>query len=106
MYFSQHKLEVENHEKGQKERDGHKEQERENTINKHLGFKFVRINLDEKDYDIFTEISKIHDHIETSSKKSLIDKISKAKLEFEFKSNHLIKSRGLKYVICKIFPSL
>ena len=36
------------------------------------------------DFNIFTEINKIHRHIKKSSRESLIDKISKRMLELEF----------------------
>ena len=36
---------------------------------------FIRINPDEKDFNIFKEINKIHRHIKKSFKKFLIDKI-------------------------------
>ena len=50
-----------------------------------LGCKFTRINPDKKDFDIFIENGKIHNHIikstrkstKKSTKKSLVDNISK-----------------------------
>ena len=56
----------------------------------------IRINPDEKNFNIFKEINKIHRHIKKSTKKSLIDDLSKRLLELEFKSNHSIKSKCLK----------
>ena len=41
-----------------------------------LHYKFIRINSDEKDFDIYVEIGKISNQIIESTKKSLIDKIS------------------------------
>ena len=38
-------------------------------------------------------------HITKSSKKSLIDKISRRLLELEFKSNHSIKSKYIAIII-------
>ena len=73
-------------------------------MKKELGCKFIRINPDTENYDVFTEISKIHNFIVESTKKSLIDNISKRLLELEFKSDHLIKSKALKYVVNKILP--
>ena len=57
---------------------------------------FIRINPDGKNFNIFKEINKIHRHIKKSTKKSLIDDLSKRLLELEFKSNHSIKSKCLK----------
>ena len=41
-----------------------------------------------------------------SSKKSLIDDLSKRLLELEFKSNHSIKSKCLKWIVKNIFTKL
>ena len=43
---------------------------------------------------------------EESTKKSLIDKISKRLLEFELKKNNSVISRALKHFIKKIFPTV
>ena len=40
-----------------------------------------------------------------STKKSLIDDLSKRLLELEFKSNYLIKSKCLKWVVTNIVPN-
>ena len=50
----------------------------------------------------FKKINKIHRHIKRSTKKSLIDDLSKRLLELEFKSNHSIKSKCLKWIVKKI----
>ena len=41
---------------------------------------------------------------EVSTKKSLIDNVSKRLLGLEFKSDHLIKSKSLKWIVKKIPP--
>ena len=51
-------------------------------------------------------IIKLQNHIVESSEKSLINKISKNLLGFEFKTNHSIKSRSLKYPLKEILSSL
>ena len=51
---------------------------------------FIRINPDGKNLNIFKEVNKIHRHIKKSTKKSLIDDLSKRVTELEFKSNHSI----------------
>ena len=60
--------------------------------------------------NIFKEINKIHRHIkkstENSTKKSLIDDLLKRFLKLEFKSNHSIKSKCLKWIVNKILPTL
>ena len=65
---------------------------------------FIRINLDEENFNIFKEINKIHRHIKKSTKKSLVDDLSKILLELEFKSNHSIKSKCLKRIVKKYYP--
>ena len=51
LYFPEHKLALEVDEKGHTDRGKRKEIERQEKIEKKLGYKFIRINLDEKDYD-------------------------------------------------------
>ena len=65
---------------------------------------FIRINPDEKKFNIFKEINKIHRHIKKLTKKSLIDDLSKRLLELEFNSNHSIKSKCLKWIVKKVLP--
>ena len=48
----------------------------------------------------------MHRHIKESSKKSLIENLSKRLLEWEFKSNNSMKSKALKHVVEKILPLL
>ena len=60
---------------------------------------FTRINPDKIFFSIFKEINKIHRHIKKSTKKSLIDDLSK---RLEFKSDHSIKSKCLKWIVKKI----
>ena len=52
LYFPRHKLAIEVDEEGHKDRDNLKEFERENTIKEHLDCKFIRIKLDEQDFDV------------------------------------------------------
>ena len=51
-------------------------------------------------------IKNIHSHIKKSTKKSLIDDLSKRLLELEFKSNHSIKSKCLKWLVKKLLPTI
>ena len=80
--------------------------QRQEALERELNCLFIRINPDEKEFNIFKEINKIHRHIKKSSRKYLIDRISKRLLELEFKSNHSIKSKCLKWIIRKILPKL
>ena len=105
MYFHDYKLAIEVDEIGRCDRIDY-EIHRQTAIEKELGCEFIRINPDEKNLNIFKAINRIHWHIKKSSKRSLTDKISKRLLELEFKSDHLIKSNALKYVVKKIMPPL
>ena len=49
--------------------------ERQKALEKELNCIFIRINPDEKDFNIFKEINKTHRHIKKSFKTFLIDKI-------------------------------
>ena len=65
----------------------------------------IRINPDKENCKIFNAMKKMHRHTEKSSKKSLIDKISKRLLALKFESNHSIISKALKYVFQKTLTS-
>ena len=71
LNFLEHKLAIEVDEKGHTDRDEKKENEREEKIKKELGCKFIRINPDAENYDIFVEIGKIQVYITKSNKEKL-----------------------------------
>ena len=52
---------------------------------------FIRINPDEENFNTFEAINEIHRHIKKSTKKSLIDQVSKRLLELEFNNNKGLK---------------
>ena len=99
LYFHKYKLAIEVDELGHADRNINNEIERQKALERELNCVFIRINPDEKDFNIFKEIKKIHRHIKKSSKKSLIGKISKRLLELEFKSDHSIKSKCFKWAV-------
>ena len=70
-YFHEYKLATEVDELGHADRNINNEIERQKALEKELNCVFIRITADEKDFNIFKEINKIHRDI----KKSLIDKI-------------------------------
>ena len=76
------------------------------------GITIIRTNPDDADFDMNKLINEIHIQIikstkktKVSTKKSLIDDLSKRLLELEFKSNHSIKSKCLKWVVKNILPN-
>ena len=88
LYFHKHKLAIEVDELVHSDRYLSNEIERQKTLEKELGCMFIRINPGAKNFNIFKEINKIHRHIKKSTKKSLIDDLSKRLIELELKSNH------------------
>ena len=87
LYFHDYKLAEEVDEKGH--------EIRQKALEKELS-EFIRINPDEKDFNIFKTINEIHRYIKKSTKKSLIDKLSNKLLRLEFKSNNSIKTKCLR----------
>ena len=106
LYFHKYKLAIEIDELGHNDRNIDYEIQRQRALERELNCVFIRINPDAVDFNIFREINKIHRHIKKSSKKSLIDKISKRLLELESVENHSIKSKCLKWIVEKILPTL
>ena len=106
LYFHKHKLAIEVDELGHADRNLSNEFERQKALEKELDCVFIRINPDEKNFNIFKEINKIHRHIKKSTKKSLFNDLSKRLLEFKFKSNLSIKSKCLKWIVKKLMPTI
>ena len=83
LYFHKYKLAIEVDELGHTNRNINNEIERQKALEKELNCIFIRINPDEKDFNIFKEINKIHRHIKKSFEKSLIDKIFKKSVKIK-----------------------
>ena len=71
LYFHEYKLAIEVDELGHTYRNINNEIQRQKVLEKEFNCIFIRINPDEKYFNIFKEINKIHRHI----KKVLIDKV-------------------------------
>ena len=63
---------------------------------------FIRVNPDEKNFNVFKEINKIYRHIKKSTKKSVINNLSERLLELEFEKHNSIKSKCVKWIVKKI----
>ena len=71
------------------------------------------MNPDKPGFDDYEEFGRVSAYIAESikketeklTKKLLIDDLSKRLLELEFKSNHSIKSKCLKWIVKKILPN-
>ena len=101
LYFHKHKLAIEVDKLGHADRNLSNEIESQKALEKELDCVFIRINPDEKNFKAFKEIKKIQWHIKKSNKKLLIDDLSKKLLDLEFKSNHSIKSKCLRWIVKK-----
>ena len=77
------------------------------------GITIIRTNPDDADFDMNELINQTYMQIlkstkkqtKVSTKKSLIEDISKRLLELEFKSNHSVKSQCLKWIVKNILPN-
>ena len=67
------KLAIEVDELGHADRNPNNKIERQKALKREINCVFIRLNPDEKDFNIFKEISKIHRHIKKPTKKSLIN---------------------------------
>ena len=92
LYCHEYKLAIEVDELGHSDRNIDYEIQRQQALERELNCIFIRINSDA---------------IKKSSKKSLIDKISKRLLEIEFVSDdNSIKSKCLRWIVRKILPTI
>ena len=114
LYFHDYKLAIEVDEKGHSDGNIDHEIKTQKALEKELSCEFIRINPDEKDFNIFKTKNEIFRHTkesikistEKATKKSLIDELSNKLLRSEFKENNSIKTKCLKYVVKKILPNL
>ena len=70
LQFHKHKVAIEVDGLGHADRNLSTETERQKSLEKELDCVFIRINPDEKSFNIFSEINKIHRHIKKSTEKS------------------------------------
>ena len=69
LYFHDYRLAIEIDENGQSDRNIDCESKRQKAIEKELGCKFLRIDPDKEDSDIFRAINEIFRYIKQSTKK-------------------------------------
>ena len=67
LYFDEYKLAIDVDELGDNDRNIGYEIQRQKALESELNCVFIRINPDEKDFNIFKEIKKVHRHIKKSS---------------------------------------
>ena len=106
LQFLEYKLAIEVDEKGHKDQKISREIKIQKVIGKELFCEFIRINPDVKDYDKYVGLGKMYIQIsestkkitEESIKKSLVEKLQ---LKLEFKPNHSIKAKSLRFIVKK-----
>ena len=64
------------------------------AIEQELGCKFIRIDPDKEDFDIFRAINEIFGHMKQSTKKTITDKISATKFIVRKKYMLIISNNG------------
>ena len=69
LYFHKHKLAIEVDELGHADRNLSNEIERQKALETELNCAFIRINLDEENFNIFYAINKIYRHSKNSTEK-------------------------------------
>ena len=108
LYFHDYKLAIKINENGLSNRNIHFEIKRQKAIEQELGCKFIRIDPDQKNSNIFKGINEIFRHMKQESNqltdKTLIDKFSIRLLKLEFQSDNMINSKDIKYIVKKILP--
>ena len=97
MYFDDYNLAIGIELNGHSDRNIDYEIKRKKAIKQELGCKFIRIDPDKEDFDIFRAINEIFRYIKQSTKKILISKTSMILLRLEFKSGNIIKSKAIKF---------
>ena len=76
LYFQDYKLTMEIDENRHSNRYIDYEIKRQKAIEQETGCKFIRINPDKEEFDIFRAINEIFRHIKQSTKKVVMSKIS------------------------------
>ena len=78
---------------------------RQKTLEKELGYEFIRINPAKEDFNIFIETGGIQNDIamsmKSSTKKTLIDEFSEKLSRLKFKTNSTITTKCLRRVVEK-----
>ena len=72
---------------------------RQKGIQQELGCNFIGIDSNKEDFNFFRTINNIFRYIKQSTKKSLITKLSVRLLGLESKSDKIIKSKAMKFIV-------
>ena len=86
LHFHDYNLAIEIDEKGHRKTNIDYKIKRQKAIKKELGCKFIRIDSDKEEFDIFRAVNEIFRHIK-------LKKLSTCLLGLEFKSDNIITSK-------------
>ena len=98
LYFQDYKLAIEIDQNGHNIRNIDFKIKKQIAIEQGLGSKFIRIYPDKEKSDIFRAINEIFRQINNRLKITITSKISTRSLEFEFKSDNILKSKAIKII--------
>ena len=102
-------LVVESDELGHIDRDPDYEKKRQKELKK-CDYYIIRIDSDKKDFNDHEKFDRASAYItkstKESTKKSLIDDLSKRLLETKFENSNSIKTKWLKWIVKKILPTI
>ena len=104
-YFHEYKLAIEFDENGHSDTNIDYKIKIQKAIEQELGCKFIRIDPDKEDFDIFRPINEMFRHIKQSNEKTQFNKISTRLLQSEFKSDNIKKSKTIKFTVRKMLSS-
>ena len=93
----------ENDENGHSDRNIDYKIKGQKAVEQELGCKSNRIDTNKEDFYIFKTVYEIFRRIKQSTKKTLINEISRRLLELEFKSDNIIKPKSIKFIVKKYF---
>ena len=69
-----------------------------------LGYHLIRIHPDKTDFNDYERFGRLQEHITKSTKKLMVNEVSKLMLKMKFKQNHEIKLKTLAYIVNKKLP--
>ena len=104
LYFQNYKLAIEIDENGHIDRNIDYEINWQKVIEEEVGCKFIRIDPDKEEFDIFRAINEMIRYIKRSTKKTLINKMSTSLLGLELESDSVMKSKAIKFIVKKVPP--
>ena len=102
LYFHDYKIAIEIDGNGPGDRNIDYKIKRKKAIEQKLACKFIRIDPDKEDFNLFRTINEIFRHIKQSTKETLIKKILARLLRLESKSDDMIISKAIKFIVKKV----